>query len=166
MNFSRSIKPTRPLSALTLSPQLRQNLESIANSISTSTPTSNTVLLTGTVSASTAAAEALAHETGRSLLRIDLGSVVSKYIGETEKNLDRIFASADPHQTILFFDEADALFGKRSEVKDAHNRYANLEISYLLQRIESFGGLAILAASSTVEPPLRRPPVHIIRLPK
>ncbi len=81
------------------------------------------------------------------LYRIDLSAVVSKYIGETEKNLRRLFDAAEDGGAILFFDEADALFGKRSEVKDSHDRYANIEINYLLQRLESFGGLAILASN-------------------
>src|SRR4029077_2432129 len=74
-------------------------------------------------------------------------AVVSKYIGETEKNLRRLFDAAEDGGAILFFDEADALFGKRSEVKDSHDRYANIEVSYLLQRMESYGGLAILATN-------------------
>ena len=81
------------------------------------------------------------------LYRIDLSQVVNKYIGETEKNLRRLFDAADSADVILFFDEADALFGKRTEVKDAHDRYANLEISYLLERMERFKGLAILATN-------------------
>ena len=80
-------------------------------------------------------------------LSIDLSSVVSKYIGETEKNLRRIFDAAEDGGAILLFDEADALFGKRSEVKDSHDRYANIEVSYLLQRMESYGGLAILTTN-------------------
>lgn len=95
----------------------------------------------------TMAAEIIANELGLDLYKIDLASVVSKYIGETEKNLDRIFAAAENANCILFFDEADALFGKRSEVKDSHDRYANLEISYLLQRMEQYEGLAILASN-------------------
>jgi hypothetical protein len=89
----------------------------------------------------------LAHEAGLDLWRIDLSSVVSKYIGETEKQLDRIFAQARDGNAILFFDEADALFGKRSEVKDAHDRYANIEVAYLLQRLEAFDGVVILASN-------------------
>ncbi|WP_239990585.1 MULTISPECIES: ATP-binding protein [unclassified Pseudomonas] len=95
----------------------------------------------------TMAAEALAAELGLPLYRIDLSQVVNKYIGETEKNLRRLFDAADSADVILFFDEADALFGKRTEVKDAHDRYANLEISYLLERMERFKGLAILATN-------------------
>lgn len=95
----------------------------------------------------TMAAEILAIRLDLPMFRIDLSQVVSKYIGETEKNLKRLFDIADISDTILFFDEADALFGKRSEVKDAHDRYANLEISYLLERMERFKGLAILATN-------------------
>jgi hypothetical protein len=93
----------------------------------------------------TMAAEVIANHLGLDLHRIDLSAVVSKYIGETEKNLERIFSLAV--DVILFFDEADALFGKRSEVQDAHDRYANIEISYLLQRMEEYDGLSILATN-------------------
>src|SRR5690606_219072 len=95
----------------------------------------------------TMAAEVIANELRLHLYRIDLSSVVSKYIGETKKNLRRLFDAAELGGAILFFDEADALFGKRSEVKDSHDRYANIEINYLLQRMESFSGLAILATN-------------------
>ena len=95
----------------------------------------------------TMAAEVLANELRLDLFRIDLSGVVSKYIGETEKNLRQVFDAAEEGGTILFFDEADALFGKRSEVKDSHDRYANIEINYLLQRIESYRGLAVLATN-------------------
>jgi ATP-dependent 26S proteasome regulatory subunit len=95
----------------------------------------------------TLAAEVLAHELHLDLYRIDLSSVVSKYIGETEKNLRRVFDAAEEGGAILLFDEADALFGKRSEVKDSHDRYANIEVSYLLQRMEAYRGLAILTTN-------------------
>ncbi|MCF6231435.1 MAG: ATP-binding protein [Gammaproteobacteria bacterium] len=95
----------------------------------------------------TMAAEVIANALKLDLYRIDLSSVVSKYIGETEKNLRKLFDTAEDSGAILFFDEADALFGKRSEVKDSHDRYANIEINYLLQRIESYRGLAILATN-------------------
>ena len=95
----------------------------------------------------TMAAEVIANQLRLNLYRIDLSAVVSKYIGETEKNLRRLFDAAEDGGAILFFDEADALFGKRSEVKDSHDRYANIEINYLLQRMESYGGLAILATN-------------------
>ncbi len=95
----------------------------------------------------TMAAEVIAQRLELDLYRIDLSSVVSKYIGETEKNLRKLFDTAEDSGAILFFDEADALFGKRSEVKDSHDRYANIEINYLLQRIETYRGLAILASN-------------------
>lgn len=95
----------------------------------------------------TMAAEIIANELNLDLYRIDLSSVVSKYIGETEKNLKKVFDEAEKSNAILFFDEADALFGKRSEVKDSHDRYANIEINYLLQRMEDYKGLCILATN-------------------
>ncbi|AFZ10980.1 AAA ATPase central domain protein (plasmid) [Oscillatoria nigro-viridis PCC 7112] len=95
----------------------------------------------------TMSAEVLATELQLDLYRIDLSSVVSKYIGETEKNLRRVFDAAEGGATILLFDEADAIFGKRSDVKDSHDRYANMEVSYLLQRMESYQGLAILTTN-------------------
>lgn len=95
----------------------------------------------------TMGAEILASELDLPMYRIDLSQVVNKYIGETEKNLKRLFDAADISDVILFFDEADSLFGRRTEVKDAHDRYANLEISYLLERMERFKGVAILATN-------------------
>lgn len=95
----------------------------------------------------TMAAEVVAGELGLELYRVDLAGVVSKYIGETEKNLGAIFAAAEHANAVLLFDEADALFGKRSEVKDSHDRYANVEIAYLLQRLETYDGLAVLTSN-------------------
>jgi AAA+ superfamily predicted ATPase len=95
----------------------------------------------------TMAAEIMAGELGLDVYKIDLSSMVSKYIGETEKNLSRVFAEAEASNAILFFDEADALFGKRSEVRDAHDRYANIEINYLLQKMEEHEGVVILATN-------------------
>jgi SpoVK/Ycf46/Vps4 family AAA+-type ATPase len=95
----------------------------------------------------TMAAEVLANALQLDLYRIDLSAVVSKYIGETEKNLRQVFDAAEDGGAILLFDEADALFGKRSEVKDSHDRYSNIEINYLLQRMEAYRGLAILATN-------------------
>jgi hypothetical protein len=95
----------------------------------------------------TMAAEVLANDLGLDLYRIDLAGVVSKYIGETEKNLRRLFDAAERTGSVLLFDEADALFGKRTEVRDSHDRYANIEINYLLQRMEDYRGLAILATN-------------------
>lgn len=95
----------------------------------------------------TLTASLLARKTGRSAFKIDLSMIVSKYIGETEKNLANLFDRAENKDWILFFDEADALFGKRTNVRDAHDKYANQEVSYLLQRVESYGGLVILATN-------------------
>ena len=95
----------------------------------------------------TLAAQIMANRLGIDLYRIDLSTVVSKYVGETEKQLERIFSEASESNAILFFDEADSIFGKRSEVKGAHDRYANIEVSYLLQRMEDYNGVAILATN-------------------
>jgi hypothetical protein len=95
----------------------------------------------------TLAAEVIAGDLGLDLYKVDLAAVVSKYIGETEKNLSRIFDAAGTADLVLFFDEADALFGKRTEVSDAHDRYANIEVSYLLQRLERYKGMVILATN-------------------
>jgi hypothetical protein len=95
----------------------------------------------------TMAAEVVAGALGLDLYVVDLATVVDKYVGETEKNLDRIFAEAEGVNGVLLFDEADALFGKRSEVRDAHDRYANVEVAYLLQRLELFAGIAMLSSN-------------------
>lgn len=93
------------------------------------------------------AASLRSDASGRALYRVDLSRVVSRYIGETEKNLSRVFEAAERRDWILFFDEADALFGKRSGVKDSHDRYANLQAGYLLDRLESYPGLVVLATT-------------------
>jgi ATPase family associated with various cellular activities (AAA) len=118
-------------------------------------------------SGKTLAAEVLASELDLDLYRIDLSSVVSKYIGETEKNLRRVFDAAEDSAAILLFDEADALFGKRSEVKDSHDRYANIEVSYLLQRMEAYRGLAILTTNqkSALDPAFHRRLRFIVNFP-
>ncbi len=95
----------------------------------------------------TMSAEIIAHELGLEMYKIDLSEIVSKYIGETEKNLDHIFQEGETSNAILFFDEADALFGKRSEVRDSHDRYANIEIAYLLQKMDEYDGIVILATN-------------------
>jgi hypothetical protein len=106
------------------------------------------LLCGGSGTGKTLAAEVLAAELGVPLYRIDLASVVSKYIGETERNLKRVFDAAEGTDAILLFDEADALFGKRSDVRDSHDRYANIEVSYLLQRIEAHGGICLLTTNA------------------
>jgi len=106
-----------------------------------------------------AVGRALAVALGRDLYRIDLTQVVSKYIGETEKNLERVFAAAEPSRPVLLFDEADALFGTQPENPDSHDRFANAELSYLLKRIEAFDGLSVVATNAnrdTVATLLRR----------
>jgi SpoVK/Ycf46/Vps4 family AAA+-type ATPase len=149
---ARKIEPRADLQLLWLS----ANQKTILNDISQRTrdtggqrdnPTS--ALFTGAGAADQMdAAEALAKDLQKDLYRVDLNKVVSKYVGETEKNLDRLFRAAESAGAILFFDEADALFAQRSEVKDSHDRYANIEINYLLQRLETYDGLAILATNS------------------
>ncbi len=113
------------------------------------------------------AAEVLANELRRELFRIDLSAVVSKYIGETEKNLAQVFDAAEEHGCILFFDEADALFGKRSEVRDSHDRYANIEVSFLLQRMEAYDGLAILTTNqkTALDPAFHRRLRFVVNFP-
>lgn len=115
----------------------------------------------------TLAAEVLANELRLDLYRIDLSQVVSKYIGETEKNLRRVFDAAEAGGSILLFDEADALFGKRSEVKDSHDRYANIEVSYLLQRMEAYRGLAILTTNlkGAIDPAFLRRIRFVVQFP-
>jgi SpoVK/Ycf46/Vps4 family AAA+-type ATPase len=115
----------------------------------------------------TMAAEVIARALRLDLFRIDLSAVMSKYIGETEKNLRQVFDAAEHGGAILLFDEADALFGKRGEVKDSHDRYANIEIDYLLQRLEAYRGLAILTTNlrSAMDPAFVRRLRFIVEFP-
>lgn len=115
----------------------------------------------------TMAGEAIATRLNAPFVKVNLKPLVSKYIGETEKNLDRIFNSAKRAGTVLYFDEADALFGKRTNVKDAHDRYANQEISYLLKRSEGFAGLVILATNHrpNIDPVFMRRIRHVLQFP-
>jgi hypothetical protein len=115
----------------------------------------------------TMTAGVIARELGLDLYKIDLAAIVSKYIGETEKNLDNIFRAAESSNAILFFDEADALFGKRSEVKDAHDRYANIEVAYLLQKIEEYEGVVILASnlSKNIDDAFTRRMHYVVEFP-
>jgi hypothetical protein len=115
----------------------------------------------------TMTAGVIARELGLDLYKIDLSAIVSKYIGETEKNLDSIFRAAQASNSILFFDEADALFGKRSEVKDAHDRYANIEVAYLLQKIEEYEGVVILASnlSKNIDDAFARRMHYVVEFP-
>jgi SpoVK/Ycf46/Vps4 family AAA+-type ATPase len=157
-DMAQKIEPTSTWANLAMpEPQLRVLRELVAallpvskdpqSGIKTSPDRGIMALFTGpSGTGKTMAAEVLARELHLGLYRIDLTRLVSKYIGETEKNLSRIFTDAATSGAILFFDEADALFGKRSEVKDSHDRYANIEVNYFLQRVEEHRGLVILAA--------------------
>lgn len=113
------------------------------------------------------AIQCIANDLGLDLYHIDLSAVASKYIGETEKNLRRLFDAAENSAAILFFDEADALFGRRSEVKDSHDRYADLETNYLLQRMEAYRGLVILSVNikSALDPAFTRRLRFIVNFP-
>jgi len=115
----------------------------------------------------TMAAEVLARDLNLALYRIDLSSLVGKYIGETEKNLRGVFETAEQGGAILLFDEADALFGKRSEVKDSHDRYANVEVGFLLQQMEAFRGLTILTSNGAtpLDPALLRCLTFVVQFP-
>lgn len=118
-----------------------------ASSTAISTKDRQPILITGPATERAELAAALGKEAGLPVYRVDLSTIVSAYIGETEKNLATVFKEAEGKNAILFFDEADALFGKRTTVKDSHDRYANQEVSYLLQRIESYNGVVILASN-------------------
>jgi len=126
-----------------------------------------TVILTVSRGADkTHAAEALASAMGRSVTSVDLGQVVSRFVAETEKNLDRLFAAAEASGAVLFFDEADALFGKRSDVKDSHDRYANVEVGYLLQKIEAYAGIVVLVSNGrkNMDPAVLKRLRHVVDL--
>jgi len=127
-----------------------RDVAEIARHVKSSKTESGTIALFAGPSGTgkTKAVKALAAEIGLDVYRIDLAAVVNKYIGETEKNLVRVLETADAKDVILFFDEADALFGQRTEIRDAHDRYTNVDTNYLLQRIEQYSGLVILASNS------------------
>ena len=159
-NLTRRIRPTRHWNDIVLSEDRIELLRSIVDRYRHAdrvyetwgfepTPSRGLVCLFSGPSGTgkTLAAEIIAGELGLDLFKLDLSSVVSKYIGETEKNLEQIFDAASAGNMVLFFDEADALFGKRSEVKDARDRYANIEVSYLLQRLEAYDGVVVMATN-------------------
>ena len=158
--LTRRIQPTRSWNDIVLSPDRMELLQSIVDRALharrvyedwgfQSTPSRGVIALFSGPSGTgkTLAAEIIAGALGLDLFKLDLSSVVSKYIGETEKNLERIFEAASAGNAVLFFDEADSLFGKRSEVRDARDRYANIEVSYLLQRLEAHDGLVVMATN-------------------
>lgn len=115
----------------------------------------------------TIAADIISVELNLDIYRASLSSLVSKYIGETEKNLDRVFRDAAKSNAIVLLDEADALFGKRTEIKDTYDRYANLEVTYLLQRIENYNGIVILSTkhSNTIDEALIRRMRYVVKFP-
>jgi hypothetical protein len=160
--LARRIEPVRGFDDLVISDELRIQLDEILAAIrqrerilaqgfvrKIGYGTGISVLFHGdSGTGKTLVAEVLANTLGVDMIKVDLATVVNRYIGETEKNLARIFDHAEADSGLLFFDEADALFGKRSETKDAHDRYANIEISYLLQRLENYPGLVVLATNN------------------
>jgi len=153
MDFVRPVTGNRPLAGVGLPDAAAKALGSFVDEArgGVGARRAGALFLSGDSAKVKAAAGAVAHELGCGLFRVDLSAVVSKFIGETEKNLDAAFAAAEGQGAILFFDEADALCLKRSEVKDGHDRFANLEVNYLLQKMESFGGVAIVATNAPVE---------------
>jgi ATPases of the AAA+ class len=156
-SLAQKIESRATLETIPLAESQKQVLSDISTNArdSRSQPGGNAIVLFAGVNRTgkTSAAKVIAGDLKRDLYRVDLNKLVSKYIGETEKNLNRLFDAAESAGAILFFDEAEALFGKRGEVKDSHDRYANLEISYLLQRLESFDGLVILGTNNEEDTP-------------
>jgi SpoVK/Ycf46/Vps4 family AAA+-type ATPase len=144
-DLARKVAPQVGLEDLTLTESQAIALKETLSGARVARAGATLLLFSGGGTGKAKAAEALAKDLSRNLYRVNLGNVVSKYIGETEKNLQRLFRAAESDAAVLFFDEADAIFGKRSEVKDSHDRYATIEINYLLQRLENYEGLAILA---------------------
>lgn len=147
--FGRRLAAAFDLHELGAPPGLRAGLDTLREHIRSEGKGAIRSLFVGARDSGQAlAAASLGKAVGMTVFRVDLSAVVSRYIGETEKNLDRIFADVSGADAILFFDEADALFGKRSDVHDSHDRYANVEAQYLLQKLESYAGPAILATNS------------------
>jgi len=148
----RVLKPRSHWNQLALPPEQLDLLHQVADQVRHRQEAGETkgiaVLLAGPPgTGKTTAAKAIAGALQRDLFHVDLSAVVSHYIDETEKHLDQVFAAAEASGAVLFFDEADALFGKRTEVKDSHDRYANLEAAHLLQQIEASSGLTLLATN-------------------
>lgn len=140
------IEAERGNNQMQLAPEKLEEIESIARHFRLRGK--GKALFTGAAgTGKTFAAGVLADALGYELFRVDLAAITSKFIGETEKNLSRILEAAADRQVVLLFDEADGLFGKRSEIQDANDRYTNLEVNYLLQRVESYDGIAVLTAN-------------------
>lgn len=148
---------------------LHRNASTIANELQKPLAVKNRrVLFIGAPgTGKTTLASLIGEQLGMAVYKIDLSMIVSKYIGETEKNLELVFAKAENKGWILFFDEADALFGKRTNVRDAHDRYANIEIAYLLERIEKYNGIVILATNmkSNIDEAFKRRFQTVIKFP-
>ncbi len=146
--FAQRLTATLDLHELGASPELQSGLVALRDHIRSEPKGAVRGLFVGASGSGQAiAAAALGKSVGMPVHRVDLSAVVSKHIGETEKNLDRVFAGVTHADAILFFDEADALFGKRSDVHDSHDRYANAEVAYLSKKLESHAGPAILATN-------------------
>ena len=144
----RKAIPKATLDDLDFSQYKLRQLGQIVKRANGAVRSSSTALFVGPKgSGKTLAAEVIAGELGTSVYRVDLSAIASKYVRETEKNLDRIFDAAEKSGGVLLFDEADALFGKRSDVRDGHDRYANIEVAYLLRRLERYDGVAILTTN-------------------
>lgn len=174
------MSPGRGLEDLRLPPEAAETLRAVRDEMETlshgmgrnsltAIPLSSGVAVLvdgGDPAARSGVAEALASDLQRDLFRLDLTAIVSQYIGETEKNLERVFEMAQQAGAVLYFDEADVLFGRRTGVTDAHDRYANVEVSYLLQRIESYEGLVILAttARTNIDPAFVRRLRYVVAL--
>ena len=148
MSVVRPVTTNEPLASVGLPDGVVKEIRGVLTSVEVAKPKGALFLSGGLAKV---AAGGIAHELGRGLFHVDLSRVVSKFIGETEKNLDLAFKAAEEQDGILFFDEADALFGKRTEIKDGHDRFANIEVSYLLQKMESFSGLVIVATNAPVK---------------
>lgn len=150
-----------------LSARLQSQLNKVAMAVKKGQPGSCVVLHGPTGTDKTPAASLLANKLGRAVYQVDMAAVVSKYIGETEKNLDHVFRLAQTNDWLLFFDEADALFAQRSEVKDAHDRYANIETGLFLRKLEAYQGIVILTTNSPkqLRPDLQKHCKHNVKLP-
>jgi SpoVK/Ycf46/Vps4 family AAA+-type ATPase len=148
--FIRRITPfwkRRAARKIVLPSKIQKQITEISENVSKQFDEYNRILLIGKPSQNTMSAKVIDFVLDYPLYRVDLASIVNKYIGETEKNLKKVLDYAERKDCILFFDEADALFGKRTDVSDAHGRYANLEVSWLLQRIEAYEGIVVLASN-------------------
>jgi AAA+ superfamily predicted ATPase len=171
-HFIRTMMPARGLSGIAFPPDTLGQLEGVVSGIRAGAPSgsASVVFFSGGAANSALATEAIAHDLGRNLLRVDLAAVVSKHIGETEKNLDIVFkAASEVAGSILFFDEADPLFGTRTEAHDAHDHFANIEVNFLMQRIESLAGVAVFATTlpvNSIPGRFKRYAVHLPPDPK